>query len=140
MEQDELIVVVESLYYKEIKQYLTGLKIKNIIRIYPEKLIAEEFIALHGKEAIEERIRAVMNICEDEESKKVFQYLTDAWWKEDCEDDYFERVYSKNQYFDSNVIHFSQDEVLVDVGAYIGDSAENFLVVCQGKYEKNAFI
>lgn len=136
LNQEDLVVIVESLYYKEIKKDLEELGIRNILRVYPEKFVIEEYIRVHKKDDIQERVQAIINICADEQSKRVYRYLTDSWWKENCGDNYFEEIYSQNQYFDNDIVKISDDEVFVDGGAYIGDSAEKFLHFCNGKYEK----
>lgn len=135
MNQDELIVIIESLYYKEIKEELCEEGIKNIVRIYPEKIMTDQYLMDNGS-SFEKKVEDVLNICEDEKSKKIFKYLTDSWKQEDLSDDYFECIYDKNQYFDTNIVNLSEDEVFVDVGAYIGDTLENFLVHSKNNFEK----
>lgn len=133
MEQDSLTVIVESLYYKEIKEQLKSKGIKNICRIYYEKIAAEEYTASHD---IKEDVEAVLALCADQKSKDVYQHLIASWTMKELTDSYFETVYSKTQYFDKSVLALNDDEVYVDCGAYIGDSAEAFLSACGGQYEK----
>lgn len=135
MEQDNLVVIVESLYYKEIKRDLQESGIKNILRVYPEKFLTDQFMK-QQKNTLQERVKAVLDICADEKSKEIFKFLVDSWEQEDLPDDYFEDVYEKNQYFDPSIVALRDDEVFVDVGAYIGDTAEKFLEFCHGSYEK----
>lgn len=135
MKQENLVVIVESLYYKEIKLDLQKSGIKNILRIYPEKFMVDKFMKEHGN-TIEERINAVLNICADEKSRFIFKYLTDSWKMDTIPDNYFESIYEEKQYFDSSIIKLKEDEVFVDGGAYIGDTAVNFLRFCGGKFEK----
>lgn len=134
--QEELVVIVESLYYAEIKRDLQEFGIKNILRIYPELLVAEEFLVHNEKSEVLQRIEKVLEICEDDKSKKIYKYLTDAWWKNDLQDDYFQKVYSQNQYFDREIVDFSDKELFVDVGAYTGDTAEKFLISTNHSFEK----
>ncbi len=135
MEQSNLVVIVESLYYKEIKQDLQEHGIENIMRIYPEKFLTDCFLE-EQKDTLKERAGAALDICADEKSKQVFQFLIDSWYLEEISDDHFEKIYDKDQYFDSSVISIGQDEVFVDGGAYIGDTAEKFAKFSHGRYEK----
>lgn len=135
MKQENLVVIVESLYYKEIKQDLQKNGIKNILRVYPEKFVTDKFVAEH-KMDLDHCMNAVLDICADEKSKEVFKYLVNSWKMENCPDNYFECIYEKNQYFDPAIIMLHEDEVFVDGGAYIGDTGEEFLKFCNGKYEK----
>lgn len=135
MNQDELIVIVESLYYKEIKEQLVKSGIQNIVRIYFEKIAIEEYIQEHEEE-VRQKIAQVIDICADERSKEVYRHIAAAWFMDEVDDDYFEPIYSKGQYFDPELIKLKEDEVFVDAGAYIGDTAEQFLEACNGKFEK----
>ena len=92
MEQDDLVVIVESLYYKEIKRDLLENGITNIVRVYPEKFLTDRFLKEHGAE-VSKRVDAVLDICADEKSKEVFRFLVDSWHLEEVPDDYFEKVY-----------------------------------------------
>ncbi|MEY8517271.1 FkbM family methyltransferase [Lachnospiraceae bacterium 29-84] len=135
MDQDQLIVIVESLYYKEIKRNLYEHGVKNILRIFPEKFLTDKFLEKNG-ENLDNYVNEIMGIFEDERSKKVFRHLINAWKMQDIPDDYFELIYDKEQYFDSQIIIRDIDEVFVDVGAYVGDTAEKYLKFCDNKYEK----
>lgn len=135
MDFSNLVVIVESLYYPEIKQELQADGIQNILRIYPQKIQWIPFLK-DQKDGLKSCINAVLNICADEKSKHVFQHLADSWSDQCCSDDYFECIYDKNQYFDSDIIKLREDEVFVDVGAYTGDTVQQFLQFCGGTYEK----
>lgn len=135
MKQENIVVIVESLYYKEIKQDLQEHGIRNILRVYPEKFATDQFVMEH-KMDLKQSMDAVLDICADEKSKEIFKYLVESWELENCPDNYFECIYEKNQYFDPAIVMLHEDEVFVDGGAYIGDTAEGFLKFCNGKYEK----
>lgn len=136
MDQDNLIVIVESLYYTEIKEQLQKLGIKHIIRIYFEKIEAERFVMRCGGE-LEEKKEQLKALCEDEQSKEIVDYIISSWMLDDISDDYFKPICSKNQYFDDEIVSLGDEEVLVDLGAYIGDTAETFLRESNdGKFEK----
>ena len=135
MNQDELVVIIESLYYKEIKEQLVKAGIQHILRIYFEKIAIEEYIQEHEAE-VRGKIARVISICADERSKEVYRHIAASWFMDEVDDAYFEPIYSKEQYFDPELIKLSEDEVFVDAGAYIGDTAEQFLKACNGKFKK----
>lgn len=81
-------------------------------------------------DAIRSKIRQVVNSLGDEKSAEVlyrriqdFVYFTDAL----SMPNYFYDVYEPNQYFVKDLISFSADDVLVDCGAYNGDTLQDFL-------------
>lgn len=82
-----------------------------------------------------ECFEAVYNMLEDEISKKVMLNSVAGWITSDC--DYYEKTASSSQYFPDIVKNvLSEDEVFVDVGAFDGDSVEEFLNCVGDKYKK----
>lgn len=135
MEQRDFVVIIESIYYEEIKAQLTQAGISNILRVYFEKIEIEEYIADHGQEA-EEKIKRIIKLCADERSKEIYRHIVSSWFMDEVPDSYFESIYSKEQYFDPELIQLKNDEAFVDAGAYVGDTAEQFLKACNGNFEK----
>ncbi len=78
--------------------------------------------------------------------EKAFSFLNDDFSRQvyinilkskiSCNEKYIERIRNYNQYFDKNIIKFSDEEVYLDVGAYTGDSIRKFLNVVKGKFKK----
>lgn len=133
-EQEGLIVIIASLYYDEIKKQLQEMGVKNTIRFFFEKIAAEEYLAKNPD--VWERAEQVKNILADEKSKMVYEHLLHAWRLENIPEDYYRDIWSKNQYFDKELFSWGTEEVLVDVGAYTGDTALEFLQSVNGEYEK----
>ena len=105
------------------------------MRIYPNKFQIDEYLSCNS-EQLDDNVKKLKNILYDEESKKIVDYIISAWKMEEVPDNYFEEIFSRKQYFDKSIIDFSDDEVMVDAGAYIGDSAEGFYEACNGEYLK----
>lgn len=74
------------------------------------------------------------HLLEDQKSKDVFVALLN--YKMTHELKYIEEIADKNMYFDKELIHFRQDEVFLDVGAYTGDTLLEFLEACGRQYGK----
>ncbi|MEH7384269.1 FkbM family methyltransferase [Bacillus sp. JJ1521] len=82
-----------------------------------------------------EKFTEVFNMLSDDESKDIFyeriNYCITA------NNEYLIPKQSTGpQYFDPEVISFSNDEIFIDGGAYIGDTVEGFLKAVNGKYKK----
>lgn len=54
-----------------------------------------------------------------------------------CDFRYYKSVYCKNQYFPDGLVQLSKDEVFLDIGAYTGDTVEQFLQKCGNSCKKN---
>ncbi len=80
-------------------------------------------------------IRTLYDLLEDEKSKKVFMNVLKFKLTEDFHYTISVRDKVSLQYFDKEVISFSDDEVFIDCGAYIGDSVEAFLKATNGKFK-----
>lgn len=81
-----------------------------------------------------DRIRHIVKVLEDEESKEVFkrciQYRITHDWRVRP---HYDR---KNQYFPQDIIQMSSTEVFVDCGAYNGDTIESFLRKTNKQYKR----
>ena len=132
---DNTIILIESLYYQDIKKQLLEEGFTNIKRIYFEKVAGEKFIQSNQKE-FEDKRQRVIDILADEKSKTVYKRVLEGYVSEVPPDNFFSQICDKNQYFDSDLIKLSDDEVFVDLGAYTGDSAENYIDFSKGVYQK----
>ena len=133
--KDEVVLLIEGAFYHEIREQMDAEGFSCFERVCflnspPKRL------CLADRNSYVDEIQKVLSLCADQRSREVFQCLTDAWSMEAIPDDYFQKIMDENQYFDKKIIHLQPDEVFVDIGAYIGDTWEQFLSVCHGKYEK----
>lgn len=135
MPSENLVVIVESAYYKEIKEQLQNIGIKNIFRIYIEKIAAEAYVT-RWQESFQERKEELKALCADVRSREVVEHILSAWTMDDIPDDYYKTICSENQYFDKEIIALGDEEIFVDLGAYTGDTAESFIELCKNKFEK----
>ena len=133
--KDNTVMLIEGAYYHELKEQLTSEGFSCFKRVFFLNSAPKRFSAA-DRDSYEGKIQEVLAICGDERSKEVFRYLTDTWSMDDIPDDYFNRIMDQDQYFDKELIHFDENEVFVDVGAYIGDTWEKFVSKCGGIYEK----
>ena len=69
----------------------------------------------------------------DDFSKKVFINVLNAKISGDFT--LYEEIMSKSEYFDKDIVRLTDDEVLLDVGAYKGDVIVEFVKQTGGKYE-----
>lgn len=87
-----------------------------------------------GRSISEDRIRAVEDKLEDEKSVEVFQRRMELLRDGDL-DKFLTIPVDQVEYFDLNELNYTQQEVFVDCGAYIGDTIESYRRNI-GKYKK----
>ncbi|MBP1560062.1 MAG: FkbM family methyltransferase [Oscillospiraceae bacterium] len=68
------------------------------------------------------------NSLEDDLSRKTLECVLKG--KVSGDPKYFAECYAPNQYYPNDIIKFSDNEVMVDLGAYDGDSLSEFIKVC----------
>jgi FkbM family methyltransferase len=102
----------------------------------PEIFISREyggaFDAVNNK-ANWKAINEAFTLLEDYESKKVFVSMLSYYIS-------FQKHWLDNMrtedsiYFDSSIYNLSSEEIVVDGGAYIGDTLESFRLACKGRF------
>lgn len=105
---------------------------------YPDIFVSPEyrqqFDSLFEPESRSE-INKTGHLMADEESKKVLYNLIK--FRLTFNKDYLKKIKSKKiQYFPSDIITLSDNEVFFDCGAYTGDTVEQFNEVVSGKFHK----
>lgn len=125
-QQDDVTILVESLYYEEIKKELQEKGFTDIQRIYFGKEQGSDWVKDNGDD-FRRYYSDLLNILEDEKSKDVVETIVSGWIQEDIADNYFSCIYDKNQYFDTTLVKLSREECFVDCGAYTGDTTEELL-------------
>lgn len=80
------------------------------------------------------QLNKIYDILADQTSKIIYYDVLTARNTGDYQ------LYIKNnthpQYFPSDIIKFKDNDVFLDIGAYTGDTIEEYIKVCNGKYQK----
>jgi len=150
--KDSLIVVMTARYAREIKKQLIDQGIisdrilcideGSLTRFYSHISLSHWTVA--DLKANEKNLQMSYNLLHDEKSKQFFiKYLAlltngsdyRSFWEFIRHFSETER-YSDNPtesylYFNTNIIDLHDDEILVDCGAYNGDSSVEFIKACQ---------
>ena len=82
----------------------------------------------------EESLAKFCDMLEDDFSKKTFENVLKGRISGQLK--YFKEVYVDDQYFPDDIITLDKEDVFVDVGAYVGDTVEQIVDKCKGKYKK----
>lgn len=80
-----------------------------------------------------EAINKVFSLLEDDESKKVF--ISVLAYHTSFQEHWLDDIQTENPiYFDSSVYHLGSEEIVVDGGAFVGDTWESFRINCNGHF------
>lgn len=134
--KDNTIIIIETIYYKEIYNQLLNLGFINLERLLPSIFDIENYLERNDLNEIGNKVLELMDILEDEESKKVVCKIMESWFLNEYEYGFFDDIYLKNQYFIKEIIKLSEEEIFVDVGAFTGDTIETFIKNANYKFNK----
>lgn len=72
----------------------------------------------------DDKLEIISNMLEDDRSKDVLAGILQ--YRKSFDRKYLKGIIDKDQYFDKEIVKFSSQEIMVDCGAYIGDTIETF--------------
>jgi len=119
------VVLITCIYVTEIYTMLQRAGFKHIFTIF--SIVNDDYFKFHPPFTNEEKMQlgVVAQWMEDDISKNVIAKLIQ--YRAQGEYDY-RPIFEENQYFANGVWNgFSQEEVVVDAGAYDGDSVKEFI-------------
>ncbi len=135
MEQ-EVFVIINDSFYKEKQEQIKQLNMSHIHTFRFDvfnplfKGFTKKYVLDHLK-----MFEKSYQLLEDEESRNVFCGVLNSVLTGDLS--YYEEVMtSTQQYFQKNLIPKLENHIFVDIGAYNGDTIEQFLEFTDGKYER----
>ena len=135
--KEDTLVIIATRYYKEIYEQLKGSNFKNLERIFTNKFCVDDyFLSNPDIDSIKMKILNLLDILDDEESKRVVIRIIEEWFTYEYKNGQLDDIYSINQYFCKDLIKLSNEEIFVDGGAYTGDTICDFLINCNNRFEK----
>ena len=83
----------------------------------------------------ENKLLETYDMLNDNKSQEVFTFILKKIYDWNFISSY-EEIKSENQYFDSDVVHLKNSDVLIDAGAYDGDTILDFLKISDNNFNK----
>lgn len=139
----EKVLIIITIENYNIYNQLKSMNMKKIFNIFWFKYDNRDFFDEISLDEVSEKIIILNTILEDNESKYILNKTIERWVENDCfyndleaVTKMYESIENQNEYFDSKIIQLKQDEVYIDVGAYDGDTIDEFLNITNNKFEK----
>lgn len=123
---DVLAVIMVGKDYREIKRELDD---KNIKNIYLGDLILNMYTPKYDScwfNYEKENILKTLELFEDDLSQENYVEIICNRLAPHLSQKTFEDIKTDGEYFSTGILRFGSEEVFVDVGAYIGDTVEQF--------------
>lgn len=131
---DFIIVLGFAAGYQSLVDRVEDLACRHTVYAPDVPLFGEGLFTPQFVEDNADKIDKVYNMLEDELSKKVFADVMN--FRISGKIDYLKGITTTREEVYTNIISPSKSEIFVDLGAYNGDTVEEFLNYCDGDYSK----
>jgi FkbM family methyltransferase len=136
---EELYIIISSRYYIEIINQLDILGFSNY-SVFPSYLYlkVKNYLLSIDKIKLKNNISKLIDILGDESSKITLASIIINWFSSinNFVDKKNWKKTDEVQYFPRKIIKLTEDEVLIDIGAFDGDTIKLFLNETCGKFNK----
>ncbi|OPX45652.1 hypothetical protein CLHUN_05890 [Ruminiclostridium hungatei] len=130
--KDDTVVFISTSLFKEIETQLSKENILYFKNLGYKLILLNAIKSLDVKSIRDECIKAY-NLFEDELSKEIFLARLLHWITTDVD---FSKYEEQNQYFDTDIIKVTENEVFLDGGSYDGDTIKAFFNFVNNKFKK----
>lgn len=134
--KDKCAVFVTIGDFKPVYNFLKESGFPSVNQLYKYDLVASEFLARYDHEDVMARLFETYELLGDHQSQKVFDAIVTRVLGDGNNIDIMLDIFEKNQYFPPDLIKLSDNERLVDIGAFNGDTIRDFIGRTQGKFER----
>ena len=132
--EEFVIVLAFACGYDSLIKKVKGISKKHILLAPDVPVLGEGVFTKDYLLENFEKIKRVFNLLEDEQSKIVFKNT--LMYKITGRIDYICDIATPPREAYENILKLNQDEIFVDVGAYNGDTVNEFIENVNGEYQK----
>ena len=135
--KNDIKVIIASHYHTDINKQLMayGFNNEDIIEVFDKKYLDFNFNYWGKLNFLHNKISEVLELLEDDESKRVYLHLINNLFLDDPKKMTFSEITTDNQGYPKEIIKLNSEEVFVDCGAYDGDTMEEFMKRVNGKFK-----
>lgn len=127
VDAENVFVFITSSFVQEIKSQLKKYGISNAV--------SKQEVCHIGRMYTEEelvKLQEVKQLLTDKKSKEIVDFIIERRKTGNAD---FSKIYEGNQYFVKDIVKLSDSEVIVDGGAFVGDTAECFIRETDNKFK-----
>jgi len=134
--KDDIAILITTRHYKNIYQQLTEKGFKKIFAVTEYRILNDAYFKNKKNiQAIKDNVLEVIDILEDERSKKIMFTQIKNWFDFDVDTEGYEGIFTNDQYYPSDIFKLSARESFVDVGAYNGDTVIDFIKKTNNQFD-----
>lgn len=131
MHPDDIVIVTCSFPVDPVRK-LTESGISYITQSFYHTVLG-----FHDRDVLtrsRSRVDAAAELFGDQQSLQVFQAILDCRYGKATQ--FLSHIKDENQYFDMDLIHFEEEEIFVDGGAFDGETSLSFSRFTNGRYRE----
>lgn len=134
--KDQCAVFVSIGEFKPVFKFLTDNGFPSVNLLYKFDLDNCDYLNRHDADEIASHLFNARESLSDGQSIRVFDAILNRVLGDGKDINVMSDVSEKNQYFPPDIIKLSNHEAFVDVGAFIGDTIEDFMERTQGQFDR----
>lgn len=137
------VVIIASASYVPIRDELLSLGLRKIywlwnFRDFIRGDSVKEIVVPREKQIVDyDSVKKLKSILSDNESKRIIDKIVE--YRNAHEGDYTSIISRNPQYFEKDLLNFNDREIIIDAGAFVGDTIENALKYLGGFQAVYAF-
>jgi FkbM family methyltransferase len=121
--------------FKTVFKFLTDNGFPSVNLIYKYDIVISDFLANHEHNEVVSKLCQTYDFLSDRQSQMVFDAIINRIFGNGKNTEIMADICEGNQYFPSDIIKLSDHESFVDIGAFNGDTAKDFIERTHGKFD-----
>ena len=134
--KDDCVVFVTIGDFGPVFRFLEGHGFPSVHHLYKYDLAASEFLPPREPDSVLQGLMECHGVLEDSRSREVFSAIVERVLGDGSDLDVMHKVCEGEQYFPPGLAMMSGQERLVDAGAFNGDTLQDFIARCAGKFDR----
>ena len=131
VQEDPLVIIGTGAYSRAVAAQLSAMGVRRVLDISDFRL-NEMFDSIReaAPDDVAVQVGACFDVLADDASRAVLLSKLRGFFDFEAafgKQNYYDDICRGDQYFQDDLIHFTEDSVLVDCGAYTGDTMQDFL-------------
>jgi len=134
--KDRCTIFVTVGQFRPVLDQLVAAGFPSVNLIFKYDLVASEFLTEQDSRQVASNLSRVRALLADEKSREAFDAIVTRVVGDGADPNPMEAVFECDQYFPADIIHLTDDESFVDVGAFDGDTVRDFLERTGGAFRR----
>jgi FkbM family methyltransferase len=134
--KDDCVVFVTIGNFKPVVEQLISAGFPAVHVVYKYDLVNSDYLDREDVEAVARKLGEARALLHDQRSRRVFDAIVQRMIGGGADWNLMADIYEGDQYFPADIIHLSDHERFVDLGAFDGDTVADFVRRTGGRFDR----